>query len=239
MVSIDAVVAEMPEQKNSQTRLRLTDICLNYSTKRLRSQVYVTLAGEYKDIQRSDRITLRGKVQNGFDEYDASIYKPMVLAINKPDPPDYPARIRAMFASRLRKIFNNSATSDLALGFLIGEKSLPQKLKEQLRGVGLSHIVVASGFSLSILAGFMKKWMSRISRFIGYASAFMTITLFLSITGLTPSLLRASLVSGISLIAEYYNVENAPRKPLFIDNGHLTFLASALVPDLSCDYLIW
>ncbi len=36
-----------------------------------------------------------------------------------------------------------------------------------------------------------------------------------------------------SLIAEYYNVENAPRKPLFIDNGHLTFLASALLEVLA------
>ena len=108
-------------------------------------------------IQRSDQITLRGKLQEGFGEYATSIYRPIVLAIDKPDPPDYSAKVRTLFTSRLRKIFNNSISSDLALGFLIGEKTLPQTLKEQLRIVGLSHIVVASGFSLSILANFMKK----------------------------------------------------------------------------------
>jgi hypothetical protein len=156
-VTIRATVTDMSEQKNSQTRLKLKDIYLNYSTKQLKSQIYATLAGEYKEIQRSDQIILRAKMQEGFGEYDASIYRPVIIAVSKPDPPDYSVKIRTAFTSRLRKFFNNSITADLALGFLIGEKTLPQNLKEQLRIVGLSHVVVASGFSLSILANFARK----------------------------------------------------------------------------------
>lgn len=45
--------------------------------------------------------------------------------------------------------------------------------------------------------------MIKISRFAGYVAAMLLIVVFLSITGLSPSLMRAGLVSGISLFADY------------------------------------
>ena len=201
---VSAIVADIPETKNSQTRLKLNNVFINYSTNALKSQIYATLSGEYDNISRSDRISLRAKIQAGFGDYVASIYHPIIMAIDKPDPPDYFAYFRSNFTERIRTQLHQSVAADLALGFLVGEKTLPEKLKEQLRTVGLSHVVVASGFCLSILINFARKLTRKVSRSVSYIFALILMAGFLLITGLSPSLLRASLISSLILVADYY-----------------------------------
>ena len=203
-VILSATISDMPEQKNSQTRLKINDVSINYSANTLKSQIYVMLAGQNSDVERSDRITMKAALRLGFGNYTASVYRPVIIAIDKPDPPDYSATIRNNFTTHLRALFHQSSTADLALGFLVGEKTLPDELSKQLKLVGLSHIVVASGFSLSVLINFAKKHFQKVSRFAGFAAAVILMVLFLTITGLSPSLLRASLVSGLVLVASYY-----------------------------------
>ena len=81
---------------------------------------------------------------------------------------------------------------------------MSEDFKIKLRAVGLSHIVVASGFCLSVLVGFAQKIMNKISRFAGFASATILVILFILVAGLSPSLLRAGLVSSMVLTAHYY-----------------------------------
>ena len=141
---------------NGSIRLQLGDILFNNSTNTLKCQAYAVLTGENDNLLRSDRITMRAQIQPGFGDYVIAIYRPIILASSKPDPPDYSVLAHSFISSRLRMLLD-SPSVDLALGFLVGEKTLPSELKEQLKTVGLSHIVVASGFSLSILIGVAKK----------------------------------------------------------------------------------
>ena len=104
---------------------------------------------------------------------------------------------------------------------------MPEKLSQELRVAGLAHVVVASGFALSTLVGFAKKYLQRLSRFAILIGSFLLIICFLSIAGFTPSLLRAGLASGLSLLAWYYGRRFHPvRSLLYV--AALSFLISPL-----------
>ena len=141
-----ATVSEKPEFKKNQTYLKIRSIQYNYTTNIINSQAYVILSGEHKSINRSDIITFRGSPQPGFGNYVFSIYHPQLIAVSKPSPPDYALIIRDHFVWNTRRWLGDNDSSNLALGFLMGEKSLSNRLKERLKIVGLSHVVVASGF---------------------------------------------------------------------------------------------
>lgn len=97
-----------------------------------------------------------------------------------------------------------SPEAKLGIAYLLGIKDgLPETLSQNLRAIGLAHIVVASGTHLSILIDVTRKVFGRISRRVGLVSTLILIILFMSLIGFTPSILRAGIVAILSLIAWY------------------------------------
>lgn len=70
--------------------------------------------------------------------------------------------------------------------------------------VGLTHIVVASGYNLTILVRFARRIFVRVSKYLAALTAGTMIGAFVLITGFSPSMSRAGLVAGLSLLAWYY-----------------------------------
>lgn len=95
--------------------------------------------------------------------------------------------------------------SSLALGLLIGQRNtLPSKVTEQLRMVGLTHIVAVSGFNLTIIIYAIRKCMIGRSKYQTLLLSVGLVSLFLLFTGFSASIVRAAVVSGLSLLAWYY-----------------------------------
>jgi competence protein ComEC len=95
--------------------------------------------------------------------------------------------------------------ASLALGFLVGLKSqLPGELSEQLRVLGLTHIVVASGYNLTILVRLSRRLLARFSKYQAMLAASAMIAAFVTITGFSASMSRAALVTSLALAAWYY-----------------------------------
>lgn len=92
-----ATVSEKPEFKKNQTHLVINDIQPNYTTDNIKSQAYAILAGEFKNINRSDTITIRGSPHSGFGGYVLSFYHPRLISVSKPNPPDYALLIHDRF----------------------------------------------------------------------------------------------------------------------------------------------
>ena len=67
-VDITGILAEDSELRDQQSRLKLNNIYLNYSTKHINCQLYAILSDQ-SEHGRSERIHLRGKLQQGFGEY--------------------------------------------------------------------------------------------------------------------------------------------------------------------------
>lgn len=120
------------------------------------------------------------------------------------------AAVRDWFATRIQ----NSLPADeasLGMAYLMGVKeNLAKSFTESLRVAGLTHVVVASGTHLSILIGAARKAFGKISRRAGLVFALIFIFGFAAIVGFSPSILRAGLVSALSLMAWYTGRKFAP-----------------------------
>ena len=166
-------------------------------------QIWVTTARQ-ATIQRGDIVTMSGKIQEGFGIYGASMYRTEIIKIERPNPGDLGVRFRDWFSDGVRVAVQEPQAS-LGLGFLTGQRSaLPESLDEALIIAGLTHIVVASGYNLTILVRFARRSFVRISKYLATLAGGMMIAGFVMITGFSPSMSRAALVTGLSLVAWYY-----------------------------------
>jgi competence protein ComEC len=165
--------------------------------------VYVSIRGSTLP-KRGDILTIRGTIREGFGSFAASLTAMGVVATERPIPGDIGRVIRDWFAEQVREKIPEPQAS-LGIGFLTGQKSaLPDDLSDALKIAGLTHIVVASGYNLTILVRMARKLLLNVSKFLSTVSAVGMIVFFVAITGLSPSMTRAGLVSSMSLMAWYY-----------------------------------
>jgi competence protein ComEC len=93
----------------------------------------------------------------------------------------------------------------LGLGYLTGQRTaLPPEIDKQVKIVGLTHVVVASGYNLTILVLFSRRLFSRVSKYFATLMSGLLIMSFMMVTGLSPSMTRAGLVAGLGLLVWYY-----------------------------------
>lgn len=95
--------------------------------------------------------------------------------------------------------------ASLGIGYLLGVRTaLPEDFTTALSVVGLTHIVAVSGYNLTIIVQFIKRIFSKISAYQTVLFSGILISAFLVMTGWSPSITRAAIISGLSLIAWYY-----------------------------------
>ena len=112
--------------------------------------------------------------------------------------------LQSWFAGRI-KSFLLSPEAELGISYLLGDKSeLTSELLTAIRAVGLAHIVVASGAHLSILVEVVQKIFGKVSRFFGAVVSLVFILIFMAMVGWTPSILRAGIMSGLTILFGYY-----------------------------------
>lgn len=156
------------------------------------------------DALRGDSIELIGKVKEGFGSFAAGVAMNKVVKVERQPFGDIGRVIRDWFADKVRKVIPEPQAS-LGIGFLTGQKSaLPTDLSDALKVAGLTHIVVASGYNLTILVRLARKLLLKVSKYLSAVSSGVMIIVFVAITGLSPSMTRAGLVSGMSLLSWYY-----------------------------------
>ncbi len=111
---------------------------------------------------------------------------------------------RRKFAAGLQSAVPEPLGS-LGLGILIGQRTtLPDQLNQDLSDVGLTHIVAVSGYNLTIIVVLARQLLAKRSKYQSTMVTLGLIGLFLLITGNSASIVRAALVSALSLWAWYY-----------------------------------
>ena len=111
--------------------------------------------------------------------------------------------VRDWFAGRIEGLLPKEEAG-LGRSYLLGMKvGLSKELAENLRAVGLTHIVVASGAHLAILVEVARKLFGRLSRFAGLLFSGVFVVFFMAMVGWTASILRAGLMTMLTLIAWY------------------------------------
>lgn len=123
---------------------------------------------------------------------------------------------RRNFAAGLQNVLPEPLAS-LGLGILIGQRStLSKELTKQLTQVGLIHIVVVSGYNLTVIIYCSQRLLKKYSRFQALVVSIILIVVFLMVTGSSPSIVRAAVVSLIGLITWYYGRSMKPMLILLV-----------------------
>jgi competence protein ComEC len=112
--------------------------------------------------------------------------------------------LRRRFAAGMQSALPEPLAS-FGLGLLVGQRNtLPAELTQALLMVGLTHIIAVSGYNLTILLEAARRLMGGWSKVLSTAVALLLIAGFLLIAGTSASIVRAAVISVLSLSAWYY-----------------------------------
>ena len=182
---------------------------ISYSGDDLPGSVWASIIGHPK-AKRGDSVILSGKTTAGFGTFALTMFTAKIVSVATPQPGDVGRVVRDWFADAIRKGIPEPEAS-LGIGYLTGQKSaLPPDLATALQIAGLSHIVVASGYNLTILVRLSRRFFMKVSKFMSVFASGMMIAGFIAMTGLSPSMTRAGLVSSLSLLTWYYGRQFHP-----------------------------
>lgn len=201
-VVVSGVVSGDAKQDGIDTRVKLADLKFGEENVAVPGNIYVAIAKNER-IVRGDELSLSGKMMEGFGTYAGYMYKPRIIEWKRAEPGDLIVRIRRWFAERVKTVIPEDEAG-LGLAYLLGMKTgLKDGLDENLRMVGLVHIVVASGAHLAILVGIARKIFGKISRFAGLVFSIIFVLIFMSVVGWTPSIMRAGIMTILTLLTWY------------------------------------
>lgn len=211
-VSLSGELFDDPSQTNSGFRvLRLDKIKLG--NHQLAGNALV-MTRDLQPVKRGDLVTISGKSGDELGGYQATITNAQIQ--NVINQPSLGLKIRNFFTNNLEKHLT-SLQANLASAFLVGKRrELPPDFTTALQVVGLTHLIVASGFHLTTVVRAAKRGFGLWSRRAALVGGLAAIFIFAAITGLSASMWRASLVGLLSLLAWFYGRKFAPWRILLL-----------------------
>jgi competence protein ComEC len=201
-VTLQGTVKEdISYSERGDSRVQLSDLEVDKTP--LKGVMWISTTSK-REMLRGDTLVVRGLVDEGFGTFVGMMKKADVQEVIRPVPGDIGRVVRDGFAEAVRKGVDEPQAS-LGIGYLTGQKSaLPADLAEALQIAGLTHIVVASGYNLTILVRLSRRLFVKVSKYAAVTSSSLMITGFVAVTGLSPSMTRAGIVSGLSLLTWSY-----------------------------------
>lgn len=120
--------------------------------------------------------------------------------------------IRTGFLHRIGERFAEPGSALLA-GLLLGEKSsLGPQLEEDFRKAGVIHIIVLSGFNITIIGTAVMYVLSGLPRRVSIVFGIVFIVLFSIMTGASATVVRSAIMAVSGLLATlFYRVYDVPR----------------------------
>jgi competence protein ComEC len=132
---------------------------------------------------------------------------------------------------------------------LAGKKALPSGIEDQFRRAGVSHIVVLSGYNVTIVALIIMKLLSRLPRNVAFTFSSAGILAFCILAGGSSTIIRAGLMSFLFLLSKFIRRDADgnrllliagcvmaafnPRILLYDVSFHLSFLATFSLINIS------
>lgn len=234
-VTVTGVIYEDPEVDSAKSSVRINQLSFGDQPDQQISaagSIFIIFSRGNQELERSSRIVIQGQLAEGFGSFAGSFYNPSIRSISKPDPPDLALQFRDSFGGRIKQ-FIPEPEVDLSLGYLLGQRrALPKDLLNVLQIVGLTHIIVASGYNLSVLVRATRRIFRKISRFAALLFGFLLVICFISITGFTPSMARAGFVAIMALVAWFFGRQFHPVKLLTMVASITLLLNPAYIQDL-------
>jgi competence protein ComEC len=121
--------------------------------------------------------------------------------------------LKHVFVEKIESVIAQPQSSLLG-GLLLGSKrALGKDLQEEFRRAGVIHVVVLSGYNVTIVANAIMEFFSFLPRSFGIFSGIGSIILFALMTGASATTVRASIMAIFALLAGWigrrYDVSRA------------------------------
>jgi competence protein ComEC len=128
--------------------------------------------------------------------------------------------IKRNFVSHVREILSEPHASLLAGLLVSGKDAMPKSILEEFRRAGVIHIVVLSGYNITIIAEFIKRFFEKTSGFLKLnifphsvtLASIIGIFLFVLMTGAEATVVRAAIMVLVVMLAKVFGRNySAPR----------------------------
>lgn len=136
--------------------------------------------------------------------------------------------LKTSFLEKIKSIIPEPESS-LAGGLIVGAKeSLGEELLEDFRKTGLIHIVVLSGYNVTIIADALTKSLQFIAPTAAPVLGILSIFLFAIMVGAGATIVRASIMASLAVFARFTGRESQALRLLFIA-GFIMVLHNPLI----------
>jgi ComEC/Rec2-related protein len=149
-----------------------------------------------------DEVTATGTLKPSLGSYQGRMtYSQVTVTAHHPTAI---TEVRRRFTSGMQSALPEPLAS-FGMGLLIGQRNnLPPEISQDLLMVGLTHIIAVSGYNLTILLRSSNKVVGKRSKRQGTLLSLALIGVFLLFAGTSASIVRAAIVSLLSIAAGYY-----------------------------------
>lgn len=250
-VDVGVVVAAEPDVRDQDIRLTVQTYHIGSGTDSYdvagKILVYVPALSDYRF---GDDLLLSGVLQEPpqFDSLSykdylarqgvyAIMYRPRVTVIARDQGSPLLAAVYALKNRLQRAIVSYipEPQAGLTQGVLLGVKAvIPDALKEDLARVGMTHVVVVSGYNLAVVAALMQRLTEkRLRKTLSLLFAWLGVLAFTVMVGATPPVARAALMISLALLARATGRDADAFTTLCLAGVLLTALTPSLLWDVS------
>lgn len=177
-------------------------VVLNEQTLDVVGKVWFSVDGIDRTLKRHDQIVIQGLMDNGFGNYIATIQSGKIVAVDG-DNRTQIDEVRDTFNGALSQVVEPDKLG-LAMGVLTGQQTnISTATEDVFAAASLTHILVASGYNLTVLVRFVRRLLAKRSRLVALILSSTVVVLFAMVTGSSASMNRALIVSLTSLALWY------------------------------------
>jgi competence protein ComEC len=153
-------------------------------------------------VYAGDTVEVTGKLYPGYGAYVGQISFAQLDVVAHHD--SLVNTIRRKFTAGMQTALPEPL-APFAMGLLVGQRAtLPANVKQDLLMVGLTHIIAVSGYNLTIILHASKRLLGKRSKRVSTFLSLALIGVFLLLAGSSASIIRAAIVSVLSIAASYY-----------------------------------
>ncbi|OGY25823.1 MAG: hypothetical protein A2134_00210 [Candidatus Woykebacteria bacterium RBG_16_39_9b] len=222
------------EQKPKEGNVVLEGTVLDEPQRRGQSlyfsfQGYKVRTRAYPSISYGDNIEIKGIIQ----EKNFLSFPQITI---KEESSNLVIRFLAAVRSRMKTVIEKSLPEPAAAllkGLLLGIKSdLPDDFSDNLRRTGTIHVVVVSGFNISLVGGFFLSLAGILRRRVAITASLIAILFYTLLTGATAPTVRAAIMGGLAFGANFFGRANFPIYTLVLAAYIMVFLSPQVIFDI-------
>lgn len=229
-ISFEATISDEPDVRDNTAR---------YTVKQVDSKSFVLLvADRFPEFKYGDKMKISGKLDlpkkfesdNGTefdyvsylskDKIHFLIYYPQIEKLKGGEGNKILTLLYSLKNNFIQKISDvvPEPNSSLLSGIIFGAKqSLGEQLLNDFRNAGLIHIAVLSGYNMTVIvAGILYTANYFGKRRIGFAASVLVLILFSAMVGFGATVIRASIMALIAILAKYLGRPNDALRALFV-----------------------